>query len=57
MNFIFTTDADTANKLLEAGFQQIPSASIGYKFINNSKITFDNSVDQKKIQYTNMLTF
>lgn len=56
MNFIFTTDADTANKLLEAGFQQIPSASVGYKFINNTKLNFDQSIDQKKIKYTNMLT-
>lgn len=57
VNFIFTTDTETANKLLSAGFQQIPAASVGYKFINNTKVTFEeNGIDPQKIKYTNMLT-
>ncbi len=58
-NFISTSDRETAEKLIELGFEQIPSQGSLYVFLNNSKemqITFNESeVDKTKVITTNKL--
>lgn len=58
--FIFTTDKDTADKLLAIGFTQIPAGTLGYKFINsmnNRPLSFSiEGIDKSKIKFTNIYT-
>ena len=57
MNFIKTTDTDTANKLISCGFQLISHIGNVYTFLNQSpkNFNFDN-VDKKKVVYDNKLS-
>lgn len=57
-NFITTTDVDTKNQLVKLGFQLINESSNSWTFLNctdKNKLLF-NSVDNKKIIYTNLLS-
>lgn len=54
MNFIRTSDFETAEKLRNLGFTELtePSSST-FCFINDGKIVYDNS--DEKCVYTNIL--
>ena len=54
-NFITTTDKETADKLISAGFQLV-SQNGAYTFLNQLPQNFNfDEVDKKKMAYTNML--
>ena len=55
-NFIKTTDKETADKLISAGFQLVSHSGNAYTFLNQppKNFTFDE-VDKKKMAYTNTL--
>ena len=53
--FITTSDKEQRQNLINLGFQEIPSGSSFFMFINNSTLKFDNSVNIEKIQFTNKL--
>ena len=53
--FITTFDKEQRENLIKLGFQEIPSGSSFFMFINNSTLKFDNSVNIEKIQFTNKL--
>ena len=53
--FITTSDKEQRENLIRLGFQEIPSGSSFFMFINNSALKFDNSVNIEKIQFTNKL--
>ena len=53
--FITTSDKEQRENLIRLGFQEIPSGSSFFMFINNSVLKFDNSVNIEKIQFTNKL--
>lgn len=56
MNFIVTTDEDTARVLSEEGFRLISNDNGKYTF-ENKPIELFVEKDVKKVVYTNMLTF
>ena len=53
--FITTSDKEQRENLIRLGFQEIPSGSSFFMFINNSALKFDNSNNIEKIQFTNKL--
>lgn len=56
-NFIKTTDKETANKLIIAGFQLITQVGNIYTFLNQTPNNFNfDTVDKKKIVYDNILS-
>lgn len=56
-NFIKTTDKETANKLIIAGFQLITQVGNIYTFLNQTPTNFNfDTVDKKKIVYDNILS-
>ena len=57
MNFIKTTDTETANKLISCGFQLVSHIGNIYTFLNQppKNFNFDN-VDKKKVVYDNKLS-
>lgn len=55
-NFITTTDKETADKLISAGFQLVSQNNNAYTFLNQLPKNFNfDEVDKKKMVYTNML--
>ena len=55
-NFITTTDKETADKLISAGFQLVSQSGSAYTFLNQSSKNFSfNEDDKKKVVFTNML--
>lgn len=54
--FIKTTDKETADKLISAGFQLVSQSDSVYTFLNQipSNFSFDVA-DKKKVVYTNTL--
>lgn len=55
-NFIKTTDKETADKLISAGFQLVSQSGSIYTFLNQAPINFNFDVnDKKKVVYTNTL--
>ena len=56
-NFIKTTDAETANKLIVLGFKLLSHIGSVYTFLNEmpQNLTFE-SVDTTKIVYDNKLS-
>ena len=55
-NFIKTTDKETANKLISAGFQLISQSSNTYTFLNQLPKNFSfDEVDKKKMCYSDIL--
>lgn len=56
-NFITTTDKETADKLILAGFQLISQSGSAYTFLNQLPKNFSfDEVDKKKMAYTNILS-
>ena len=55
-NFIKTSDKETADKLIAAGFQLVSQDGV-YTFLNQvGNLNFEN-IDIKKIVYTNIFNF
>jgi hypothetical protein len=56
-NFITTTDKETADKLISAGFQLLSTSGSAFTFLNQlpKNFTFDEA-DKKKMAYTNILS-
>jgi hypothetical protein len=55
-NFITTTDQETAEKLISAGFQLVSQSGSVYTFLNQSSNNFKfDATDKKKVAYTNTL--
>ena len=54
-NFIKTSDKETKENLLKEGFKLVSQDVNVYTFLNDHALTFEDK--NKKIQYTNMLTF
>ena len=55
-NFINTTDKETADKLISAGFQLVSQDNGIYTFLNQLPKNFNfDKVDKTKVAYTNML--
>lgn len=56
-NFITTTDKETADKLLSAGFQLMSQNGNAYTFLNQLPKNFSfDEVDKNKMAYTNILS-
>ena len=56
-NFIKTTDKETADKLMSAGFQLVSHSGNVYTFLNQVPKNFIfEEIDQKKMAYTNILS-
>jgi hypothetical protein len=56
MNFIKTTDKETADKLIAEGFKLISQSGSMYTFLNQPSKQFDfNKIDNKKVVYDNKL--
>lgn len=54
--FIKTTDKETADKLISAGFQLVSQSGSAYTFLNQLPTNFTfNEVDKKKMAYSNIL--
>ena len=54
-NFIITTDKETADKLISAGFQLVSQNGV-YTFLNQPPKNFIfDEIDTKKMTYTNTL--
>ena len=54
--FIKTTDKETANKLIFAGFQLVSQTNNMYTFLNQSPRNFSfDDADKKKVVYTDTL--
>lgn len=56
-NFIKTTDKETADKLIEVGFQLMSNENGVYTFLNQVGNFNCENVDAKKMVYTNTLNF
>ena len=55
-NFIKTTDKETADKLISAGFQLVSQSGSVYTFLNQLPKNFNfDKIDEKKMAYTNTL--
>lgn len=54
-NFIRTQDEHTANCLLKLGYHQIHKNDNFFVFINDQSLKFDNSINIKNLNFTNML--
>lgn len=54
--FIHTSDEETAEKLRELGYEELPKEGTQWVFINNSNLTF-SSEDDMKLNFTNKITF
>ena len=55
-NFIKTTDAETADKLIAEGFQLVSQSGNVYTFLNQLPKNFNfDEIDKKKMAYTNIL--
>lgn len=53
--FITTSNKQQRENLIKLGFQEIPSGSSFFMFINNSTLKFDDNVDVEKLNFTNKL--
>lgn len=56
--FIITSDKDTAEKFISAGFKMISKSGNVYRFINNppNNFNFSSISDTKKYCFTNILS-
>lgn len=54
-NFVRTTDAETAEKLKNAGLQLVNEASGIYTFLNYDKFQYATEIDAKKLNYSDVL--
>lgn len=56
-NFITTTDKETADKLISAGFPLVSQSGGAYTFLNQLPKNFNfEDVDKKNMAYTNILS-
>ena len=56
-NFIKTTDKETADKLISAGFQLVSQSGSVYTFLNQTPTNFNfDEADKNKVAYTNVLS-
>lgn len=55
MNFIRTTDEQTADELRKAGFNELPKQGNAFCFLNDKKVTFSADIE-KNLKYTNAIT-
>ena len=56
-NFITTTDKETADKLISAGFKLVSQNGNAYTFLNQTPKNFSfEEVDKTKMAYTNILS-
>lgn len=54
--FIATSDEETASRLRDFGYQELPKQGNRWMFVNDGKIHFSQS-DEMKVSYTDILTF
>lgn len=54
--FIHTSDEETAEKLRELGYEELPKEGTQWVFINNTNLTF-SADDSMKVNFTNKITF
>lgn len=54
--FIHTSDEETAEKLRQLGYEELPKEGSQWVFINNANLSF-SSEDDMKVNFTNKLTF
>lgn len=54
--FIHTSDEETAEKLRELGYEELPKEGTQWVFINNASLTF-SSDDSMKVNFTDKITF
>jgi hypothetical protein len=54
--FIHTSDKETAEKLRELGYEELPKEGSQWVFINNASLTF-SSDDSMKVNFTDKITF
>lgn len=54
-NFVKTSDKDTADKLIKAGFTLVNKDTSVWTFLNNGPMLFSDD-EKKKIIYTNALS-
>ena len=56
-NFIMTTDKETADKFISAGFQLVSQTGSAFTFLNQLPKNFSfEEVDNTKVAYTNILS-
>ena len=53
--FIITSDLQQKEHLKKLGFQEIPSGSSFFIFINNNNLSFNTNIDLKKVKFSNKL--
>lgn len=54
--FIHTSDEETAEKLRQLGYEELPKEGSQWVFINNTNLTF-SADDSMKLNFTNKITF
>lgn len=54
--FIATSDEETASRLRDLGYQELPKQGNRWMFVNDKKVHFSKS-DEMKVSYTDILTF
>lgn len=54
-NFIQVFDKNTADKLMDLGFQLVSNSNNTYMFLNTDKIQFSDEIDITKIKYSNLM--
>jgi len=54
--FIHTSDEETAEKLRQLGYEELPKEGSQWVFINNTNLTFSDD-DGMKLNFTNKITF
>ena len=54
--FIHTSDEETAEKLRELGYEELPKEGSQWVFINNTNLTFSTD-DGMKLNFTDKITF
>lgn len=54
--FIHTSDEETAEKLRQLGYEELPKEGSQWVFINNTNLTFSVD-DSMKVNFTNKITF
>lgn len=55
-NFLKTSDKETAEKLRDCNFQEIPSKEPGvYIFLNRNEMQYSSDVNMAKLHYSNTL--
>lgn len=55
-NFIHTSDAETAQKLRELGFQELESTNSMWTFLNKQTFQFTD-INTKKLKFDNKVCF